>query len=437
MLPNFKLDQVQTQKLHLTAELKQSIEILQYSALELEQFLHEQAFENPMIEIEDSYGPKPRGSGKRSDSSGDYDRIARLPDRDISLEHWIVSQLLMTRYTDQEYRAVSYLAGNLNESGYLTVDMEEAAHQLELPLPIIEQSLEILHSFDPAGVGSRNAAECLQLQIQRDTDAPPLASGIVANYMEELARGNLNNISRELRVPRSEVESALSYIRKLNPRPCASFGAADAECLVVDAHIFIKPGQQPQIIIKNAKGPKIRLNDHYLKWSEEAEAFSDVRVYVEEKTHAAKRLIRSVEERDRTLQKVISVIVEEQLDFFTGAAGGLKPMILNHVSQKIGMHESTVSRAVRNKYVNTPKGVFELKYFFSSAIQTASDNPESARNVKRRIRLLVDREDKRKPLSDQAIATIFQNEGIQISRRTVAKYRDEERILPSSMRKCR
>lgn len=428
------LNQEQHVRVTMTPELKQSIFILQLSNLQLNSYLRELEAENPLIEIEwadNSYF----ASHKKSDHSA-FNQADSLSSTSVSrgtLEDWIMDQLRMIEYSPEEFKAVSYYAGNLDEAGYLSVSLEEASYALNMPPELLESALEKLQSFDPPGIGGRNLRECLALQIRRDPDAHPEALKVVELYLEDLAKGKHDKIANELDIDIQEVSNILDYIRSLNPRPGLEFGQSEQQNIVVDAKVYLEKNNY--VIEMNRQiAPKVSINTSYLqllkkKWDRE------VARYYQEKLRSAEWLIRSLDHRSHTLFKVIYVIVEEQFTFLHEGISGLKPMKLKSIAQKLGIHESTVSRAVKNKFIDTPRGIFELKYFFSNGIQTAEGEQVSSKIIKNRIKDLIAEEDKKKPLSDQKIAFLLNKKGIQISRRTVAKYREEEHILSSSLRR--
>ncbi|MEB3101707.1 RNA polymerase factor sigma-54 [Ferviditalea candida] len=432
----FRLDQLQSQKLLMTPELQQSIQVLQYSADELFSFLQEQANENPIIEIDWPFFDANRKRKTKGSNHNDenMDLIANLSGQADTLEERIMNQLRLIDYTPELFKAVSFFAGNLDDSGYLTISLSEAEQYLHLPAPTIERALHILQSFDPPGIGARDLRECLMLQIARDPNAPDMAEQIVQEHLDQLAKGKFDKIAKDTGISKEEVISILEYIRTLNPKPYASYGSVSEGPLIVDARIVLHPVSRQLLIITDKSLPKITVSMDLRSTckSGDGDQFHDI---LQEKIKSANWLIRSIEHRSITLQKVIRAIVDEQYEFFTNESAGLKPLGLKVISEKLGLHESTISRAVRNKYIDTPKGIFELRFFFSNAISTSEGQQVSSRIVKTRIRELIEAEKRTKPLSDQKIADLLEKEGIPISRRTVAKYREEERILPSSLRK--
>lgn len=428
------LNQEQHVRVTMTPELKQSIFILQLSNIELDSYLRELEAENPLIEIEWADNSYFSGNKKTSLSVSKHaDLLSSTAASRDTLENWIMEQLRMIEYSPEEFKAISYFAGNLDEAGYLSVSLEEASSALQMPHELLESALEKLQSFDPPGIGGRNLQECLALQIRRDLDAYPGALEVVELYLQELAKGKHDIIANELDIDIQEVSNILDYIRSLNPRPGLEFGQSEQQNIIVDAKVYLEKNNY--VIEMNRQiAPKVSINTSYLHLLKEKGDREAARYY-QEKLRSAEWLIRSLDHRSHTLFKVIYVIVEEQFTFLHKGISGLKPMKLKSIAQKLGVHESTVSRAVKNKFIDTPRGIFELKYFFSNGIQTIEGEQVSSKIIKSRIKDLIAEEDKKKPLSDQKIAFLLNKKGIQISRRTVAKYREEEHILSSSLRR--
>ncbi|WP_442601542.1 RNA polymerase factor sigma-54 [Paenibacillus sp. KN14-4R] len=431
----YSLNQEQQIKLYMTPELKQSIHILQLSNAELNSYLQERASENPLIEVEWKQNPFSTKSKRFNERYDQLDTINSLAIHVDTLENWVMQQLRMTPYTAAEFKAISYFAGNLSDAGYLTVTLEEAAQVLYLTHKEVEDALQKLHTFDPAGIGGRNLQECLAIQIKRDNEAPVGAMEIVMGYLTELAKGKYDRISKELNINERNVSNILEYIRTLNPHPGLVCAQHERQNVIVDAEISFE-NNNLVIEMKRNMFSKVTINREYVDLVKGAHS-DEVAIYIQEQLKSAQWLMRSLEYRNDTIFRVIYAIVQEQMSFFEGENGSLRPMNLKHLSDMLGIHESTVSRAIKNKFIDTPKGIYELKYFFTNGIQTAEGEDISSRAVKSTIRAYIHEEDKRKPLSDQIIANMLQKKGIEISRRTVAKYREEEKILSSSLRKMK
>ncbi|MCJ8013475.1 RNA polymerase factor sigma-54 [Paenibacillus sp. KQZ6P-2] len=432
----YQMNQEQHLKLFITPELKQSLHMLQLSGMDLASYLQEQSVENPFIEIEWLSESFYSGSGVKNMEKSNFNPLEAYGTRAATretLENWMMNQFRMTSYSLEELKAFSYLAGNLNEAGYLTVSLEEASQELNLPSHVMETALRTLQSFDPPGVGARTLLECLTIQIERDPQAIKGALEVVSGYLQDLSKGRTDKISKELNIDPLQVSKILTYIRTLNPRPGLAFVPDDEQNIIVDAHVYMNSNQL--VIEMNYRDHvKVSVNKEYLHMVDGLNDRAVSRFY-EEKIKEAHWLLRSLDQRSQTLLKVITAIVEEQAGFMNGTAPGIRPMTLRSIAQKLALHESTVSRTVKNKYIRTPRGIFDLKFFFSIGIQTSEGEDISAQNIKCMIKEMIHGEDKRKPLSDQYITNLLNEKGICLSRRTVAKYREEEHILCSSMRK--
>jgi RNA polymerase sigma-54 factor len=420
-----RLSQEQNLKLTMTPELKQSIHILQLSFTDLLLYLEEQSVENPVLDM--SF--KTRTHSKREEMNP----IEFAKNTDETLEEVLLSQLRIADISLAEYRIASYLAGNLNENGFLTMSLDEVCLALNQPIENVQKALDLIQSLDPPGVGARTLEECLLIQIKRDPYAEPWSQEVVSQYLTQLGSGKLTMIAEKLHIPLEQVKNVLEYIRTLNPRPGLPYCHMDKKYIVPDATIFQEQSRYA-IVMNEANFPRISINSNYEKWST-GKQHSEAKWFLQQKVQSALWLIRSLEQRKMTLYRVTEAIIEEQVDFLKYGIQGMKPMNLKLIADKIGMHESTISRAVNDKYVQTPRGIYELKYFFTNGLQTNDGVNASAKSVKAQLKELIDGEDKQKPLSDQKIANLLSKKGIQISRRTVTKYREELQILSSMLRK--
>jgi len=431
-------------KLHMTAELRQSIELLQYSAQELASFLQEQAYSNPLIEVVWGYESltphlRHRGHGKKRILSGGNDDISLLElvsdEEKMTLERWVERQLRMMPYSREQYRAVMYLAGNMDESGYLTISAAQAAADLSVPEHVVLEALQTLQSLDPAGIGARNLQECLTLQIRRDPAAVPLAYEIVRECLPELAKRKYGDISRRFGVSLCDVEQAARYILTLDPKPGASIVSEEQPDFVIDAYVRVHH-DRVEVTLNEGVMPSITVRHEYARLLQQAEG-EECAAYVRKHLASAHRLMKSLEQRNATLLQVITAVVEKQRGFFSGDTAEIVPLTLKQVADRIGKHESTVSRTVKNKTIYTPRGLFELRRFFVNGVEKADGEMVSAASVRARIKAIIDAENKRSPWSDQQICAILTGEGVRISRRTVAKYREEMRILSAALRRER
>ena len=327
------------------------------------------------------------------------------------------------------------LIGSLDERGYLPGERicEEIAIRLDLSVDHVERVLSRIQTFDPVGVAARNLQECLLVQLTAQDNKNKLAERMIRFHMSDLEKRNFQAIAKAEAVELDEVGAALEVIQRLDPRPARNFGGQDSIYITPD--IYVHRVGDDFVIVQNEDGlPMLRVSKYYR--SALANGMnSDAKSYVQEKLRSAQWLIRSIHQRQRTIYRVMESILKFQRDFFEKGIDHLRPLILKDVAEDIGMHESTISRVTSNKYVHTPQGIFELKYFFNSSIGRSDGDDMASVSVKHRIKQLIDAEDARKPLSDQAIVQALAKENIKIARRTVAKYREAMGILSSSKRR--
>ncbi|GER65936.1 RNA polymerase factor sigma-54 [Weizmannia acidilactici] len=434
--------QKQSMKLAMTQELKQAIEVLQFSSQELMSFLEEKTAENPLIELYNTHIKlvDSRFSGlyrmKGQKKSQEKNWIEQIPEQIETLPDYLISQLNMKSLPKTVAEAVKVYAGHLDANGYLAITAPEAAQIAQIPVEDAEKGLEILQTLDPAGIGARSLQECLLIQIKRDPDAPTHAAELIGSHFLEFAEKKWKGIAKKMDISMQEIQQAADYIQTLNPRPGAGFSHETPQYIVPD--LMVKnSGGELELFLVEGQVPRVRFNEDYssmLKLSGDAQAVR----YLKEKTQEYHWIQKSIESRKETLLKVGKALLEKQRDFFLYGKGHLKPLTMKEVSDAIGMHESTVSRAVREKYIETPFGTFPLKQFFTTALPVRSGTREEAASsaeIKNQIATLVNREDKRKPLSDQTIVTLLNKKGFEISRRTVAKYREQLGIPSSAKRK--
>src|SRR5438876_236091 len=367
----------QSQRVVMTPLLQQAIQLLQLSTLELEQVVRKELEDNPLLEE-----------------------------------------------VQQETQDV--------DDGYLRAEVEEIALGMGATVEEVESALRLVQGFDPTGVAARSVRECLLLQLTADAEPDPVSVEIVEKHFEDLERRRYAEIARALKLPLDRIMESIEEIQSLEPKPGRRFSTSDQRYIAPDVSIH-KLGDDYVVVLNEEGIPRLRVNALYrslLRRSSD-EAKQDV----EQKLRSAVSLIKSVEQRQRTLRKVTQSLVKFQRDFLDRGVAHLRPLALRHVGEDIGMHESTISRVTTNKYVETPQGLFELKYFFHSGIASDSGEMVSSVSVKKNIRDLVAAEDAGKPLSDQEIAQVLRGQGLTIARRTVAKYREELGILPSHQRR--
>ncbi len=353
--------------------------------------------------------------------------------RSPSLQEHLLWQLRMSPLDEIQMEIGAAIINNLNEDGYLLSSLEDLAASRGVPVPQVEAVLKIIQQLDPLGVAARDLRECLIIQATELYPGHDLVFDILENHLPDLERRNYQAIAKRLAVSLDEVADALDVIRRLDPKPGRRVSEDEPQYITPDIYVYKVDGEF--VIVLNEDGlPKLRVNNFY-KDSLGTGGSVEAKEYVQSKLRSAVWLIRSIHQRQRTIYKVTESIVNFQRDFFDKGIAHLKPLVLRDVAEDVGMHESTISRVTTNKYMHTPQGVFELKYFFNSGINRVQGGAVASESVKERIRKIVAGEDPAKPLSDQTIGDMLQKENIDIARRTVAKYREMLGILPSSRRR--
>lgn len=429
------LEQRQMLKMVMTTELRQAIELLQLSTYELKQFIQKQAEENPFIELieKDNYSSNYK---KRSFRTGnEVDPIDFTASEEHSLHDELLEQIINYELTKQQYKLVRYLILNINEHGYLTVTNEEVYDQLGVTCEEVEKAKKLIHKLEPAGIGASDLSECLAIQARKEYPNNQLLVTLINNYLQALADKQWNRIAKELNISLARVKDLYETIQTLNPRPASSLATTRIDYVNPDIFIEKREGSNTfSVSLSDYYLPDIKYNHSY---SNELMKTNELSQYVNDHYKKYKWLLNSIEQRRTTILKIMEVIINHQQAFLNnGTPSSLKALTLKDVANEIGMHESTVSRATANKLVETPAGTFELRYLFSTKLSTQSGKDTSQTKVKSIIEQMIDHENKYKPLSDQKIADELKMEnGIVISRRTVAKYRDELQIPPSSKRK--
>jgi RNA polymerase sigma-54 factor len=355
----------------------------------------------------------------------------------VTLGDHLRSQLSVTVISDLVRSAAESVIGNLDEDGYLMASVEEIATVGEHKLEHVEEALRVVQTLEPAGVAARNLRECLLLEIESVNGKGGVAWLIVSNHLRLMETRQYKEIARLLGRPLEHIEIAVKMIQHLNPRPGLRYSGAGARVVEPDVS-FIKDGDDYIIQMNDEDVPQLRLNAQYRKMLDrENGATKEVRDYVRERYTSAIQLMKNIEQRKQTIMKVCQAIVRRQTEFLSQGLDSLKPMMIKEVAEEVGVHPSTVSRAVANKYVHTPQGVFELRYFFSEAVQGPSGGSTPLLLLKRMVKKMIEDEDRTKPLTDEQITTMLQTQGINVTRRTVAKYREDMKIPSTHQRRLR
>ena len=355
----------------------------------------------------------------------------------LTLGDHLRSQLSVSLLSDEVRDAAETIIGNLDEDGYLTASLDEIADMGEHTQEQIEAALKVVQSLEPAGVGARNLRECLLLQLESRNACGGVAWQIVFNHMRLLEMRQFRELAKVLARPAEHIELAVKVIKRLNPRPGLRYSGPGARVVEPDVYFF-KDGDHYVIQMNDEEIPQLRLNSQYRKMLDRDNgAAKDVRDYVRERYTSAIQLMKNIEQRNQTILRVCESIVRRQTDFLAQGLDYLKPMMIKEVAEEVGVHPSTVSRAVANKYVHTPQGVFELRYFFSEAVQGPSGSGTPLLLLKRRVKKMIEDEDGAHPLTDEQITAMLQASGIQVTRRTVAKYREDMKIPSTHQRRVR
>ena len=455
----YNLTLKQTQKLSMTPELRQAITILQFNSFELNEYIKEQIQENPLLEMDSNKElTREKEVEVQSEKENEidwkeyiekYDDISYKPQIDKnreenqyenyvtytpSLKEYLLEQLGVLDLSDEIKFVSTYIIENLDENGYLKINISEFSSFLNWDIELIEEGVEVVQTLEPTGVGAANLKECLLLQIE-EKGKKGLVEKIINNHLEDLALNKVTKIAKQLDVNINEIQEAIDYIKMLEPKPGRAFNNQTLESvkyITPDAVIEYIDGDY-RVIVADSAGPRLNINNFYKDIIEKS-SDEKAKEFLSERLNAASWMIKSIEQRRNTIRRVVESILKFQIEFFNDGEKSLKPLTLKMIAEDIEMHESTISRTTNGKYVQTPRGVFELKYFFTSAL-TASGGDLSSTSVKSTIEDIIASENLKKPYSDQKISDILKEKGTEISRRTVAKYRDELQIPSSTMRK--
>ncbi|SHH36971.1 RNA polymerase, sigma 54 subunit, RpoN/SigL [Caloranaerobacter azorensis DSM 13643] len=453
----FELSLQQSQKLIMTPELRQAIKILQYTNFELSQFIEEELEKNPLLEIESREDNAEKDIDLDELKSGidwkeylgKYDDISYSSYKEDDSNDWILEnyitykttlkehllfQLNLTLFDEMDKKIGEFIIESLDENGYLRITTNEIANRLKVDDDRVENVLKIIQTFDPVGVGAKDLKECLKIQLEDRGIKDPYVFKVLENYLEEIACNKLTKISKELGISIKKVQNICDLIKTLEPKPGRGFinSSDDVKFIKPDVTLEIIDGEYI-IQVNDVTAPRLTVNNYYRRLLNQAIEEAIVK-FIKCKLDSALWLIKSIEQRRMTIYRVAEAIVRYQREFFEKGKKALKPLSLKVIADELEIHESTVSRAINGKYIQTPKGIFELKFFFSRGV-LANQEEISSTSVKSMIKELIESEDPKKPLSDQKITDILRKKNIKISRRTVAKYRDELNIPSSNLRK--
>ena len=476
-----------SQQLIMTPQLQQAIKLLQLSRLELVETINQEMQENPLLEevspdegndedvhaeIEEDIRPVEREDVKEieraveligeGDNREEFDWTNYLEDygpvgvtyggpdaeehswdniltESQSLTKYLIWQMNLSSFTEDETRVGTQIVGNLDQNGYLCATVPEIVQLENVSEEFVETVLKRIQEFDPPGIAARNLQECLLIQARMLGVKNKIIEVIISDYLKDLELKNYVHIAHKLKVPLREVEIAVLLISRMNPKPGSMYSEDKIQPIIPDVYI-VKVGNEYKIILNDDGLPRLRISNFYREimagladhGHDEEESGKK---YIKDKVQSATWLIKSIQQRQNTIYKVAESIVKFQRDFFDRGIDFLKPLVLRDIANDIEMHESTISRVVSNKYLHSPQGIFEMKYFFGSSIKRTSEGTIASKSVKEEIKQIVSGEKPKKPYSDCEIVDLLEAKGINIARRTVAKYREMMGILPSSKRK--
>lgn len=457
----------QSQKLIITQEMRQAIEILQMTATELNNMIEKETMENPVLDFQD--GPikgelntpdkeqkDPREGDVKWDeyiaymqshpvigqSGGGRDEneygFEKFSYRENTLHEYLHFQfsILKDDLSPREAQTGDYLIDCIDDNGYLIVDQNYVMEMLLISQAEYEKILARIQTLDPEGVGARNIEECLSIQLRsRGYKKDSIYIQLVENYLKELADHQYKKIEKETGLTREQIADFTAELKKLEPKPGREFSCCDSVSYVIpDGKIEIR-GQELLVTVNEISAPKLHISTYYQKMLKQEKQGSEAGEYLAQKMNGAVFLIKSIEQRRQTIKNVIEAVADHQKEFFFNPKTGLKALTLKDIAQNIEMHESTISRAIRGKYIETPNGTLPLKFFFKRGFSDGEEDL-SSEVVKNWIKELIDHEDKKKPLSDQKIVELLRAKKIEVARRTVAKYREALNIESSSKRKA-
>lgn len=464
-----RLVQTQSQRLMLTQRMQQAIQILQLSGLELDQYVQQELETNPVLEQKQTEPEPPEKEPQETTNGeeqvddvafdlddfanrlGDYGRtgpdFSRNPDADSRREYYensitkgesfsamLLRQLRMAAPEENDYRIGERIIGDIDDKGYFTGSEDEIAQELGVTVEEVARMLGVIRQFEPTGVGARDVVECLMLQIEMEYPDEPQLKTLVSEHLEELERRQIPAIAKAMAIKPERVEELKELLAKLNPWPGLEY-STDPPQYVTPEVIVEKLDDGYDVYLSNELSPELRISNQYRSLMRKGRMNADEKKYLRDKVESAKWLIHNIEQRQNTILRIARAIVSVQEEFMEKGVEAIKPLTLQEIADAVGVHEATVSRATRGKYMQTPQGLFEMKYFFSPGLKRDSGDAQSSKSVQSLIKKIIDEEDKAKPLSDQKIANLLKERGINIARRTVTKYRENMGILPTTMRK--
>ncbi|MGI6210968.1 MAG: RNA polymerase factor sigma-54 [Anaerovoracaceae bacterium] len=449
----YELTIKQTQKLNMTPELIQAIKILQLNTIDLQNYVQKELEENPILEVKDDGSDDRREEFDYRDTivEDDYDDLKfrqweTSPDKETidyerfvtaeeTLQDSLLRQLQLSGLDQERERIGRGIIEAIDENGYLKTGIDEMTKICGCSCKTLEDVLSVIQSMEPTGVGARNLQECLMIQLREKGCLTEDLQYIIENMLEDVAANRISKIARSIHASSAEVQDMIDEIRDLEPKPGRQYAGSEPTRYIVPDIIVEKEDGEYVIWSNDRSVPKLMVSSYYKNLRTQAKKDEDLNKYLTGRFNSAVWLIRSIEQRKQTILNVATAIVHYQIDFFEKGEKYIRPLTLKQIAEELNIHESTVSRAISGKFMQSPRGVYDLKYFFSSGVESGSGDGISSNSVKSMIRDFIENEDTRKPLSDQEMADRLKDRGVKISRRTVAKYREAMGIQPSSRRK--
>ena len=429
-----------SQSLKLTPLLQQSIKLLQASQVEINDLINDYINENPFLEYEDNLSiSKPRNQYTKNyianENQDDFYDIFENQTKNLTLKEFLIENSGVFSMSEREQLVFYYLIDAINDDGYLITDF----HDLIIDIPIspkissfeLEAALKIIQACSHPGIGSRNLSECLTLQLENIKDTKnitKIAQIITKDYLNYIPANKVSELSRKISASEDEIQNAIKLIKSLNPRPGQIFKAIEKNDFINHDLEVINKNNQWEIFLNDEEFLKLKIVNHYDELLQKENSLKD-------KFQEARWLVKNLEQRSITILRVSKEIMSYQVNFLDNGEEFIKPLKLKDIAEKLELHESTISRVTNNKFIKTPHGLFELKFFFSKAVASTEKDGTSSKSILAKIRYIVNNEDKKKPYSDEKIVLLLKQEGIVVARRTIAKYRDILNIAPSNQRK--
>ena len=429
-----------SQSLKLTPLLQQSIKLLQASQVEINDLINDYINENPFLEYEDNLSiSKPRNQYAKNYNANvnqdDFYDIFENQTKNLTLKEFLIENSGVFSMSEREQLVFYYLIDAINDDGYLITDF----HDLIIDIPIspkissfeLEAALKIIQACSHPGIGSRNLSECLTLQLENIKDTKnitKIAQIITKDYLNYIPANKVSELSRKISASEDEIQNAIKLIKSLNPRPGQIFKAIEKNDFINHDLEVINKNNQWEIFLNDEEFLKLKIVNHYDELLQKENS-------LKEKFQEARWLVKNLEQRSITILRVSKEIMSYQVNFLANGEEFIKPLKLKDIAEKLELHESTISRVTNNKFIKTPHGLFELKFFFSKAVASTEKDGTSSKSILAKIRYIVNNEDKKKPYSDEKIVLLLKQEGIVVARRTIAKYRDILNIAPSNQRK--